>query len=81
MITKNTLNGQIISYGPVTPEMEAAADECFLAYKALDEKMEKFNATIPEGFSVKNFYGKGDCVIIDRKEELEAQAKWQEENS
>ena len=81
MTTKDTPNGRIISHSPISTEMEAAADECFLAFKLLNEKKEKFNKTIPKGFVVKNFYGTGDCVIIDSAEEIEKEAKYWEENS
>ena len=80
MTTKDTPNGRIIAYYPISPEMEAA-DECFAAYKALNEKVAKFHDTIPEGFAVKNFYGNGDCVIIESNEDLEAERKYWEENS
>jgi len=78
---KDTPNGRIISNCPVSSDMERAADECFLAYKALDEKLEKFNATIPAGFNVKNFYGNGDCVIIDTETSIQDEQKYWEENS
>lgn len=81
MTTKDTPNGRIISYSPISTEMEAAADECFVAYKTLDEKVKKFRATIPEGYRVKNFYGKGTLVIIDSIKDLDAEAKYWEENS
>ncbi len=81
MTTKDTPNGRIISHSPISTEMEAAADECFLAFKLLNEKKEKFNKTIPKGFVVENFYGTGDCVIIDSAEEIEKEAKCWEENS
>ena len=80
-MNKDTPNGRIISYCPISSDMERAADECFLAYKALNEKLEKFNATIPEGFNVKSFYGKGDCVIIDTETSIQDQQKYWEENS
>jgi len=77
MLTKkNTPNGQILSYGPVSPEMETAADECFLAYKVLDQKLEAFKKTIPEGFGIRSFYGNGDCVIIYEKKDLETRAEY-----
>jgi hypothetical protein len=79
-MTKDTPNGRIISYCPISPEMEAAADECFAAYKALNEKVAKFHKTIPERFGVKNFYGAGDCVIINSDIDREAEAKYWEEN-
>lgn len=79
-MTKDTKNGRIIAYCPISPEMEAEADECFAAYKTLNEKVAKFHKTIPEGFAVKNFYGAGDCVIVDNAAELEAQSKYWEEN-
>jgi hypothetical protein len=82
MTTKDTPNGRIISHSPISTEMEAAADECFVAYKTLDEKVKKFHETIPEGFGVKNFYGNnGSVVIIDSVKDLDAEAKYWEENS
>lgn len=82
MTTKDTPNGRIISHCSISTEMEAAADECFKAYKTLDEKVKKFHETIPEGFGVKSFYGKsGDCVIIDSVKEMQEEAKYWEENS
>ncbi len=82
MVTKDTPNGRILSYCPVTPEMEVAADECFAAYKRLNELVEKFCKTIPEGYSIKNFYGRhGECVVIQETKEIEAEAKYWEENS
>ena len=80
-MTKDTANGRIISHCPISPEMEAAADECFAAYKALNEKVEKFNKTIPEGFGVKNFYGIGDCVVVESLTEMDESAKYWPENS
>lgn len=81
-MTHDTPNGRIITHGcPVSPEMAAAADECFRAYQTLNEKLGKFDSLIPEGFSVKNFYGKGDCVIIDTNESIQSEAKYWEENS
>lgn len=82
MTTKDTPNGRIISHCSISTEMEAAADECFKAYKTLDEKVKKFRATIPEGYRVKNFYGNnGALVIIDSVKDLDAEAKYWEENS
>ena len=81
MTTKDTANGRIIAHCSISTEMMEAADECFLAFKLLNEKTEKFNKTIPEGFQVKSFYGTGDCVIIDSAEEIEKEAKYWEENS
>ncbi len=74
-MTKDTPNGRIIAHCPISPEMEAAADQCFKAYKALNKKLEKFYATLPEGFTVKNFYGSGSLVIIDNLKEMEEQAQ------
>jgi hypothetical protein len=73
---KNTPNGQILSFGPVSPEMEAAADECFLAYKVLNQRLEAFKKTIPEGFGIRNFYGNGECVIIYDYKDLETTAEY-----
>jgi hypothetical protein len=73
---KNTPNGQILSFGPVSPEMETAADECFLAYKVLNQRLEAFKKTIPEGFGIRSFYGNGDCVIIYEKKDLETRAEY-----
>jgi hypothetical protein len=73
---KNTPNGQILSFGPVSPEMEAAADECFLAYKVLNQRLEAFKKTIPEGFGIRNFYGNGECVIIYENEDPETTADY-----
>ena len=81
MTKKDTTKGRIIAYCPISPEMEAAADECFAAFKALEEATTKFKATIPEGFAIKNFYGKGDCVIIHSTKDLEAEAKYWAEHS
>jgi hypothetical protein len=75
-MTKNTPNGRVIAHCHISPEMEAAADECFAAYKALNDKVAKFHKTIPEGFGVKNFYGNGDCVIIDSNKDIEAESKY-----
>ena len=80
-MTKNTPNGGIIAHCPISQEMEAAADECFAAYKALNEKVAKFHKTIPEGYRVKNFYGDGTLVIIDSADDLDAEAKYWSENS
>lgn len=81
MTTKDTPSGRIISYSPISTEMEAAADECFVAYKTLDEKVKKFRATIPEGFGVESFYGNGDLVIINKQKNIDEEAKYWEENS
>ena len=80
-MTKDTPNGRIIAHCPISQEMESAADECFAAYKTLNEKVAKFHKTIPDGFGVKNFYGNGDCVIIDSVKEMEEDAKYWSENS
>ena len=79
--TKDTSNGRIIAHCTISAEMEAAADACFLAHKALNEKVEQFYATIPEGFAVKSFYGKGDCVIIDSQKEIDEESAYWTENS
>ena len=81
MTTKDTPTGRIISHCSISTEMEAAADECFKAYKTLDEKVKKLHATIPEGYRVKNFYGNGNLVIIDSIKDLDAEQKYWEENS
>jgi len=81
MTSIDTTNGRIISHCPISPDMAAAADECFAAYKFLNEKVEKFKKTIPESFSVKNFYGNGELVIIQSQKELDDEAKYWEENS
>ena len=73
---KNTPNGRILSYGPVSPEMEAAADECFLAYKVLNQRIEAFKKTIPEGFGIRNFYGNGDLVMIYENKDPETTAEY-----
>lgn len=79
--TKNTFSGTILSHCPISEEIAAAAEDCFLAYTALNEKVEKLKKTLPEGFAIKNFYGKGDCVRIESKKDLEEEAKYWEEHS
>lgn len=80
-MVKDTANGRIISHCPVSPEMEAAAEECFAAYRLLNERRKKFVATLPEGFGIKYFYGKGDLVIIESLKDMAETAKYWEENS
>lgn len=80
-MTKDTADGRIISHCPISNEMAVAANECFVAYKLLNEKLEKFNATIPKGYNVKNFYGNGDTVVIDSDESIEESIKYWQENS
>lgn len=80
-MTKDTAHGRIIAYCSISPELKAAADQCFVAYKVLNEKVAELEKTIPIGFRIKNFYGSGDLVIIESNQELDAEAKYWEENS
>jgi hypothetical protein len=83
---KDTPNGRIIlssrsdSNCIITPEMEKAADACFVAWAALNKAKEEFEKTIPNGFAIENFYGKGDTVIVRSQKELDAEAEWWKEN-
>lgn len=81
MITIDTNNGRVISHGFVPLEVIDAADECFLAYRNLNEKIAKFQALLPEDLTMKSFYGTGDCVIIQTKKEAEENQKYWAENS
>lgn len=71
---KKTENGIICtdeSIGQITEQMQISADECFKAYSALNNAIERLEKIIPQGFYIHGFYGKGDCVKIYKKPEKE----------